>query len=55
MEQHEKRSEVIYVRVTPTEKKLCEEWANDEGVTLQLWARLLIRHRIGLRTPGSDR
>jgi uncharacterized protein (DUF1778 family) len=51
----EKRSQVLYVRVTPTEKKLIERAAEADHLLASSWVRSLVLREIERKAGDSKR
>jgi uncharacterized protein (DUF1778 family) len=51
----EKRSQVVYVRVTPTEKKLIERAAEADHLLASSWVRSLVLREIERRANEAKR
>ncbi len=51
----EKRSQVVYVRVTPTEKKLIERAAEADHLLASSWVRSLVLREIERRAAEAKR
>jgi uncharacterized protein (DUF1778 family) len=51
----EKRSQVIYIRVTPTEKKLIERAAEADHLMASSWVRSLVLREIERKASEAKR
>lgn len=51
----EKRSQVVYVRVTPTEKRLIERAAEADHLQASSWVRSLVLREIERKAAESKR
>ncbi len=50
---YEKRAEKVSLRLTNSERRMAQECADREGISLTRWLTYGVRRLLGLPSPGS--